>query len=84
LAVATEIRINKMCKLFKNLSYSIGIFADYLRKIINLFLDLLFFIQVLIYWPMVLIILKPLKWIDKRTNAGFFIFIDRFIRKLAG
>ena len=57
---------------------------SFAEKIRNLLDDLFFFIQVLIYWPLVLFLLKPLWWIDRKTKAGFFKYIDNFIRRIAG
>ena len=55
-----------------------------MKKCIGLLSDLFFFIQVLFYWPLAIIVLKPLWWIDRITGAGFFKYIDRFIKKIAG
>lgn len=55
-----------------------------MKKCIGLLSDLFFFIQVLFYWPLAFIVLKPLWWIDRITGAGFFKYIDRFIKKIAG
>ena len=53
-------------------------------KIRNILKDVFFFIQILVYWPVAFILLKPLWWIDRKTKAGYFKFIDRFIKKIAG
>jgi hypothetical protein len=55
-----------------------------MKKIAGLLSDLFFFVQVLLYWPIAFIILKPLCWIDRITGAGFFKYIDRFVKKIAG
>jgi len=55
-----------------------------MKKIKNILTDLLFFIQLIIYWPLALFLLRPLWWIDKRTRAGYFKYIDRFIKRIAG
>jgi hypothetical protein len=46
--------------------------------------DLFFFFQILLYWPVAFLVLKPLWWIDKKTNAGYFKYIDQLIKKIAG
>jgi hypothetical protein len=55
-----------------------------MKKILGLLSDLFFFIQILLYWPLAFLVLKPLWWIDRITGAGFFRYIDRFIKKIAG
>jgi hypothetical protein len=55
-----------------------------MKKFIGILSDLFFFIQVLLYWPLALLVLKPLWWIDRIAGAGFFKYIDRFIKKIAG
>lgn len=55
-----------------------------MRKIKNILTDLFFFLQLIIYWPLAFLLLKPLWWIDKRTKAGYFKFIDRLIKRIAG
>jgi hypothetical protein len=55
-----------------------------MNRIKNILLDLLFFIQIIFYWPIAFIILKPLWWLDKKTGAGYFTYLDRLIKKIAG
>jgi hypothetical protein len=55
-----------------------------MTQIKNILNDIFFFLQILIYWPIALLFLKPLWWIDKKTGAGYFKFIDRLIKKIAG
>ena len=55
-----------------------------MKIIKNLLQDLFFFIQILFYWPFAFILLKPLWWIDKKTGAGYFKYLDRLIKKIAG
>ncbi len=55
-----------------------------MKKWLDLLNDLFFFIQILLYWPFAILILKPLWWIDRITGAGFFKYIDRLVKKIAG
>jgi len=55
-----------------------------MKKIRNILTDLLFFVQIIIYWPLALLLLKPLWWIDKRTKSGYFKYLDKFIKRIAG
>jgi hypothetical protein len=55
-----------------------------MKSITNLLLDIFFFFQILVYWPIAFFLLKPLWWIDKVTGAGYFRYIDGFIKKIAG
>jgi hypothetical protein len=50
----------------------------------NLCADLLFFIQVALYWPVAFLVLKPLWWVDRKTGLGFFRHIDSLIKRMAG
>jgi hypothetical protein len=53
-------------------------------RIKNILLDMFFFLQILVYWPIAFILLRPLWWIDKRTRSGYFKYLDRLIKKIAG
>jgi hypothetical protein len=55
-----------------------------MKRIICLLRDIFFFFQILVYWPLALILLKPLWWIDKISGAGYFRYLDKFIKKIAG
>jgi hypothetical protein len=55
-----------------------------MKKFRDLLSDFFFFLQILIYWPVAFIVLKPLWWIDKLSGAGYFKYIDRLIKKIAG
>jgi hypothetical protein len=55
-----------------------------MKTIANFLRDIFFFAQMLVYWPIAFVLLKPLWWIDKMTGAGYFRHIDRFIKKIAG
>jgi hypothetical protein len=55
-----------------------------MKRVTNLLSDLFFFIQIILYWPVAFILLKPLWWLDKKTGAGLFRYVDRFIKKIAG
>jgi hypothetical protein len=55
-----------------------------MKRIVNLLRDIFFFVQILVYWPIAFVLLKPLWWFDKVTGAGYFRYIDRFIKKIAG
>lgn len=50
----------------------------------NILLDIIFFLQIFIYWPIAFLLLKPLWWIDKKTKAGYFKYLDKLIKKIAG
>jgi hypothetical protein len=53
-------------------------------KVKNLLQDIFFFLQIVVYWPIALLILRPLWWIDKKTGAGYFKYLDRLLKKIAG
>ena len=55
-----------------------------MTKIKNLLYDLYFFLQILIYWPIAVLFLKPLWWIDKKAGWGYFRYLDKLIKKIAG
>lgn len=55
-----------------------------MMQIKNILRDLFFFIQILFYWPVAWLLLKPLSWIDKKTNAGYFKHLDKWIKIIAG
>jgi len=57
---------------------------DEMNIIRNIFLDLFFFLQVLFYWPLAMLLLKPLWWIDKKTGLGYFKYLDKMIKNIAG
>jgi len=55
-----------------------------MNKMKNMFLDFFFFLQVLFYWPLAMLLLKPLWWIDKKTGLGYFKYLDKMIKNIAG
>ena len=55
-----------------------------MKRTKNLLLDLIFFIQIIVYWPLAFFLLKPMWWIDRKTGAGYFKYLDKFIKKIAG
>jgi hypothetical protein len=55
-----------------------------MKRVENILLDVFFFIQILVYWLIAFLLLKPLWWLDKKTGAGYFEHLDTLIKKIAG
>ena len=69
---------------FKRIEYHDNSHNTKMVRFKNILQDLFFFLQMLVYWPIAFLLLKPLWMIDKKTGAGYFKYIDRLIRKIAG
>ena len=54
-----------------------------LRRIGYLALDMLVFAEMLVYWPIALLIMKPAQWCDHRLDTKMFQGLDRAMRRIA-
>ena len=49
----------------------------------NLAFDMFVFAEMLVYWPVALLIMKPAQWCDRRFGTNMFRGLDRAMRRIA-
>lgn len=47
-------------------------------------LDLLVFLEICLYWPFAVLVMRPALWLDRRLGTALFARMDRLMRRIAG
>jgi hypothetical protein len=54
-----------------------------LQALKNLAWDMLVFVEILLYWPFAIIIMLPIRGLDRRFGIHVFPALDRVVRAIA-
>jgi len=54
-----------------------------LQALKNLVRDMLVFAEIVLYWPFAVIVMLPLRYLDRRFGIHVFPLVDRIVRAIA-